>query len=59
MEKTGYERSLLVFNQSGIIDQQDSLVTDFSHDELVWDVSGEYMQCVGSPKHLDIIIGFF
>jgi hypothetical protein len=41
METIGYERSLLEFNQSGIIALRDGLVIDFSHDELVWDMSGE------------------
>jgi hypothetical protein len=39
METIGYERSFLVFNQSGIIALQDGLVTNFSYDELAWDMS--------------------
>jgi hypothetical protein len=41
METIGYESSFLVFNQSGIIALQDGLVTNFSYEDLVWEVSGE------------------
>jgi hypothetical protein len=34
METIGYERSFLVFNQSGIIALQDGLVTDFSYGNI-------------------------
>jgi hypothetical protein len=39
METVGYEGPFLVFDQCGIIALQDGLITNFSHDELDWDMS--------------------
>jgi hypothetical protein len=57
METIGYEISFLVFNQSGIIALQDSLLTYFSYNEPVWDVSKEKMWCVGGLEHPNISRG--
>jgi hypothetical protein len=40
MKIVGYERMFLVFDQCGVISLQDGLIIDFSHNKLVWDMSG-------------------
>jgi hypothetical protein len=40
MKIVGYESSFIVFDQCGVIALQDILVTDFSHNEPVWDMKG-------------------
>jgi len=57
METVGDECSFLFLNQSGVIALQDSLVTDLSYNESVWDGSGEKMWCSSGLEHPDIGCG--
>jgi hypothetical protein len=41
MKTIGYEIPLLVLYQRGIIALQNGLVTNFSQNEMVWDMNGE------------------
>jgi hypothetical protein len=39
METIGYEISFLVLNQGGVVALEDGLITYFSYENSVWDMS--------------------
>jgi len=54
MKTIGYEIPLLILYQRGIIALQNVLVTNFSQNEMVWDMNKEYVWCSSSYEHSDI-----